>query len=110
MLGLASGVGGGRAALRVVATMSLLVLAACSPWTESDLAPGISASKIRSLSRGMAENDVLARLGPPLARGVLPTGQVVLSYARPVPGARQYPMVDVVLESGRIRVVSVQLK
>ncbi|QAT83859.1 hypothetical protein EJ065_2278 [Corallococcus coralloides] len=80
------------------------------PWSGSHLSPGLSAEKVRSVSPGMSEAEVIQRLGMPLSREVCPSGRLYWDYAKPVAKVRQYPKVYVSFESGRVFAVEVELK
>ncbi|TNV65330.1 outer membrane protein assembly factor BamE [Corallococcus exiguus] len=80
------------------------------PWSGSHLAPGLSAAKLRSVSPGMSEDEVIQRLGMPLAREVTPSGRLHWDYAKPVAKVRQYPKVYVSFAAGCVSVVEVELK
>ncbi|RKH98177.1 outer membrane protein assembly factor BamE [Corallococcus sp. AB038B] len=80
------------------------------PWSGSHLAPGLTAEKVRSVSPGMSEDEVVQRLGMPLAREVRPSGRLSWDYANPVAKVRRYPKVYVTFESGRVFAVEVELK
>ncbi|RKI41889.1 outer membrane protein assembly factor BamE [Corallococcus sp. AB004] len=100
-----------RLFLGLVSTGAALFYAGLGvPWSGSHLAPGLSAEKVRSVSPGMSEDEVVQRLGVPLARDVTPGGHSYWDYAKPVSKVRQYPWVYVFFEAGRVSAVEVELK
>ncbi|WP_147468362.1 MULTISPECIES: outer membrane protein assembly factor BamE [Corallococcus] len=100
-----------RLFLGLVSTGAVLFYALFGfPWSGSHLAPGLSAEKVRSVSPGMSEAEVIQRLGPPLARKVSASGRLSWDYAKPVPKVRQYPRVFVTFEAERVSAVVVELK
>ncbi|AFE04618.1 hypothetical protein COCOR_02372 [Corallococcus coralloides DSM 2259] len=100
-----------RLFLGLVSTVAALFYAGFGvPWSGSHLAPGLTEEKVRSVSSGMSEDEVIQRLGMPLAREVSPSGRLYWNYAKPVEKVRQYPKVYVSFESGRVFAVEVELK
>jgi hypothetical protein len=69
------------------------------------LAPGVTRDGIRAVRAGMTREEIEAILGPPVSAaptGYYHEGGVTLTYARPVPFARWYPMLWVHLHEGRV--------
>jgi hypothetical protein len=70
------------------------------------LASGVSATGIRSIRTGMSEQDVNRIRGDPIDReDDTALHERTLLYAKPVRGARWYPMLWIHLRDGRVSVV-----
>ncbi|NOK10329.1 hypothetical protein [Corallococcus exercitus] len=94
----------------VLAGTALFYAVLGAPWSGRQLAPGLSAEKVRSVALGMSEEEVMQRLGMPLAREERRSGRLHWDYAKPVSKVRQYPQVFVSFEAGRVSAVGVELK
>ncbi len=72
--------------------------------SRTGLAPGVTRDGIRAVRLGMTREEVEAILGPPMSSERTPYRErgVTLTYSRPVPFARWYPMLWVHLREGRV--------
>lgn len=100
----------GRFTIATALGLSLFGFLTCgAPWVGSDIAPGITADKVRMVELGMNEEQVVRMLGAPLMREPLPGGRVRLHYARTVERVRAYPTLSVLLENDAVQAVVAHL-
>ena len=72
-------------------------------WSGRDIAPQVTAEKVRQIDLGLDEKGVGALLGPPLEKETPHDGRVEWRYARPVVRVERYPMLAITLQDGCVQ-------
>lgn len=93
----------GRAALLLVLGVGVIGFIRCGvPWSGRDIAPQVTAAKVRQVELGSDEATVINLLGEPFVKEQLSGGRVGWRYTRPVERVERFPTLTVTFQDGRV--------